>query len=63
MDYCHPCRRHLNGAFACPGCGTPAEACRRYAEEITAAEEVAGPEETYDDEAREPRRGRRERRT
>ncbi|MES4833251.1 hypothetical protein ABVB25_39935, partial [Streptomyces anthocyanicus] len=23
MDYCHPCRRHLNGALACPGCGTP----------------------------------------
>ncbi|WP_443728928.1 SCO2400 family protein, partial [Streptomyces anatolicus] len=22
MDYCHPCRRHLNGALACPGCGT-----------------------------------------
>ncbi|OKJ12733.1 hypothetical protein AMK20_10235 [Streptomyces sp. TSRI0261] len=26
MDYCHPCRRHLNGALACAGCGTPAEA-------------------------------------
>ncbi|MYR60171.1 hypothetical protein GTY54_29380, partial [Streptomyces sp. SID625] len=25
MNYCHPCRRHLNGALACPGCGTPAE--------------------------------------
>lgn len=24
MDYCPPCRRHLNGALACPGCGTPA---------------------------------------
>ncbi|MFF8091874.1 hypothetical protein [Streptomyces sp. NPDC016675] len=24
MDYCLPCRRHLNGALACPGCGTPA---------------------------------------
>ncbi|WP_217252263.1 hypothetical protein [Streptomyces sp. AC602_WCS936] len=23
MDYCHPCRRHLNGALACPGCGVP----------------------------------------
>jgi hypothetical protein len=31
MDYCHPCRRHLNGAFACPGCGTSAEVCRAYA--------------------------------
>ncbi|MGA6169668.1 SCO2400 family protein [Streptomyces sp. NPDC012600] len=26
MDYCDPCRRHLNGALACAGCGTPAEA-------------------------------------
>ncbi|MEU2877234.1 hypothetical protein ABZ651_12970, partial [Streptomyces sp. NPDC007070] len=26
MNYCHPCRRHLNGALLCPGCGTPAEA-------------------------------------
>ncbi|MEV6261859.1 hypothetical protein AB0M42_14055 [Streptomyces sp. NPDC051784] len=26
MDYCHPCRRHLNGALACAGCGTPADA-------------------------------------
>ncbi|MGW1768952.1 SCO2400 family protein [Streptomyces sp. NPDC002073] len=25
MDYCHACRRHLNGALACAGCGTPAE--------------------------------------
>ncbi|WP_425473923.1 SCO2400 family protein [Streptomyces qinzhouensis] len=24
MDYCHQCRRHLNGALACAGCGTPA---------------------------------------
>ncbi|MEV5955015.1 hypothetical protein AB0M11_14805 [Streptomyces sp. NPDC051987] len=22
MDYCASCRRHLNGALACPGCGT-----------------------------------------
>ncbi|MFF4035526.1 hypothetical protein ACFYZ2_38300 [Streptomyces sviceus] len=21
MDYCSSCRRHLNGALACPGCG------------------------------------------
>ncbi|MCC5476029.1 SCO2400 family protein [Streptomyces barringtoniae] len=26
MDYCYPCQRHLNGALACPGCGTPARA-------------------------------------
>ena len=31
MDYCHPCRRHLNGALACPGCGTPADSVRAYA--------------------------------
>ncbi|WP_428837933.1 SCO2400 family protein, partial [Streptomyces thermocarboxydus] len=28
MDFCHPCRRHLNGALACPGCGTPVETLR-----------------------------------
>lgn len=30
MDYCDPCRRHLNGALACPGCGTSLEALRAY---------------------------------
>ncbi|PKV85579.1 hypothetical protein [Streptomyces sp. TLI_146] len=29
MDYCHACRRHLNGALACAGCGTPAEELRQ----------------------------------
>ncbi|MGW6245809.1 SCO2400 family protein [Streptomyces roseolus] len=28
MDYCHACRRHLNGALACAGCGTPVERLR-----------------------------------
>ncbi|MEV0780617.1 hypothetical protein ACIBLA_21170 [Streptomyces sp. NPDC050433] len=28
MDYCHHCQRHLNGALACAGCGTPAEELR-----------------------------------
>ncbi|MEV5446846.1 hypothetical protein AB0N23_30520, partial [Streptomyces sp. NPDC052644] len=28
MDYCHECRRHLNGALACAGCGRPAEELR-----------------------------------
>ncbi|WP_327655316.1 SCO2400 family protein [Streptomyces sp. NBC_00483] len=37
-DYCHPCRRHLNGALACPGCGTPEEAVRAYGESIAAQE-------------------------
>ncbi|MFD7441934.1 hypothetical protein [Streptomyces sp. NPDC059909] len=30
MDYCHQCRRHLNGALACAGCGTPAEELRHH---------------------------------
>ncbi|WP_443060024.1 hypothetical protein OHN37_14520 [Streptomyces sp. NBC_00485] len=30
MDYCHPCQRHLNGALACPGCGTHVEQLRAY---------------------------------
>ncbi|MEU3183143.1 hypothetical protein ABZ707_02850 [Streptomyces sp. NPDC006923] len=29
MDYCPQCRRHLNGALACAGCGTPAEVLRQ----------------------------------
>ncbi|MFF2776506.1 hypothetical protein ACFVU3_16505 [Streptomyces sp. NPDC058052] len=28
MDYCHACRRYLNGALACAGCGTPVERLR-----------------------------------
>ncbi|MFF3753814.1 hypothetical protein ACFYYH_25655 [Streptomyces sp. NPDC002018] len=31
MDYCHQCRRHLNGALTCAGCGTPAEELRQQA--------------------------------
>ncbi|MHC5907243.1 SCO2400 family protein, partial [Streptomyces sp. S6] len=30
MDYCHSCRRHLNGALVCPGCGASAESLRAY---------------------------------
>ncbi|MDX3642575.1 hypothetical protein, partial [Streptomyces sp. MB09-02B] len=41
MDYCHPCRRHLNGALACPGCGTPVEELRAYADEADAHPEEA----------------------
>ncbi|MFE7184553.1 SCO2400 family protein [Streptomyces erythrochromogenes] len=37
MNYCHACRRHLNGALACAGCGTPAEYL------IPAAPAAAGP--------------------
>ena len=42
MDYCHPCQPHLNGALICPGCGTPAEACRAYAESLAASPARAG---------------------
>ncbi|MFD7766969.1 hypothetical protein [Streptomyces sp. NPDC059787] len=53
MDFCHPCRRHLNGALACPGCGTPVETLRAqqrqepagssgYEGEVHGTEEVAG---------------------
>ncbi|WNI24925.1 hypothetical protein [Streptomyces sp. ITFR-16] len=31
MAFCQPCQRHLNGALACAGCGTPAEALSPYA--------------------------------
>jgi hypothetical protein len=30
MDYCHPCRRYLNGALACPGCGAPTREPRSH---------------------------------
>ncbi|MFE3520200.1 hypothetical protein ACFXOD_01155 [Streptomyces sp. NPDC059161] len=33
MDYCHSCQRHLNGALACAGCGTPAEQLWRAPED------------------------------
>src|SRR4051794_30044744 len=36
MDYCHACRRHLNGALACPGCGTPVEGLRAEAPRVPA---------------------------
>ncbi|WP_430727368.1 SCO2400 family protein, partial [Streptomyces beigongshangae] len=69
MDYCHPCRRHLNGALACPGCGTSAEACREYAASLSAPAN-AGARDGHDPagggggepsggEGRRPRRGSR----
>ncbi|MFD9213154.1 hypothetical protein ACIOWI_01215 [Streptomyces sp. NPDC087659] len=39
MDYCHQCRRHLNGALACAGCGTPAEELRHFRPASAAATE------------------------
>lgn len=58
MDYCHPCQRHLNGALACAGCGTPAEALSHYA-----APAPLGHEPDARDEAAAPSRpgGRRRR--
>ncbi|MEV0317735.1 hypothetical protein ACIBKX_03785 [Streptomyces sp. NPDC050658] len=61
MDYCHPCHRHLNGALACPGCGTPAEACREYAQAVAEQEAADGPEGAYDEESPRVRSRRRER--
>ncbi|MBC2901493.1 SCO2400 family protein [Streptomyces cupreus] len=51
MDYCHPCRRHLNGALACPGCGAPVEDLRTYASEEASR---TAPYEAYDEAEREP---------
>lgn len=42
MDYCHPCRRHLNGALACPGCGVPAGQPSASDADLTMSE-AAGP--------------------
>lgn len=54
MDYCHPCRRHLNGALACPGCGAPVEELRAYASEEAsrAAEDTYEPEAEAEEESR-----------
>ncbi|MFC8417147.1 SCO2400 family protein [Streptomyces coelicoflavus] len=56
MDYCHPCRRHLNGALACPGCGTPAHELHASGVHLTVGEEAprsAGEAATADEEPRE----------
>ncbi|MFE0734527.1 hypothetical protein [Streptomyces sp. NPDC058855] len=43
MDYCHPCRRHLNGALACAGCGTPAQELRQQAPRPSGETAAPGP--------------------
>lgn len=48
MDYCHPCQRHLNGALACAGCGTPADALAPYAVVDPSGREPEPPGETPD---------------
>ncbi|GAA2476793.1 SCO2400 family protein [Streptomyces gobitricini] len=40
MDYCHQCQRHLNGALACAGCGTPVEELRHDDPQTFAADHV-----------------------
>ncbi|WP_336318152.1 SCO2400 family protein [Streptomyces lavendofoliae] len=40
MDYCHQCQRHLNGALACAGCGTPVEELRHVDPRTSAADHV-----------------------
>lgn len=42
MDYCAPCRRHLNGALICAGCGAPATGPG-----TTAAPTAAAPDRPY----------------
>lgn len=70
MDFCQPCQRHLNGALACAGCGTPAEALSPYAapapfgHEPDARDEKAAPPPPAGRRRRghgaaRPRRGRR----
>ncbi|MFE5482450.1 hypothetical protein [Streptomyces sp. NPDC056527] len=47
MDYCHQCRRHLNGALACAGCGTPVEELRYETPQPVAARAVAAQRVEY----------------
>ncbi|MFJ5720212.1 hypothetical protein [Streptomyces sp. NPDC093149] len=58
MDYCHPCQRHLNGALACAGCGTPVEALSPY---VTPAFSAREPDAVHETPA-PPRPGGRRRR-
>ncbi|MFH8340709.1 hypothetical protein [Streptomyces sp. AM6-12] len=60
MDYCLPCRRHLNGALVCPGCGTPAD---RIPGPARVGPENGEPEQGTGGEPREPGGGRAERRS
>ncbi|WP_456294300.1 SCO2400 family protein, partial [Streptomyces chartreusis] len=43
MDYCSSCRRHLNGALVCPGCGAYAPDIAPSAAGGPAASAVPGP--------------------
>ncbi|WP_435323249.1 SCO2400 family protein, partial [Streptomyces cinereoruber] len=58
MDYCHACRRHLNGALACAGCGTPVEELRYETPRAAAPRPTpaAAPEHVYELDVVEPPR-------
>lgn len=56
MDYCHHCRRHLNGALACAGCGTPAEELRLHDPVPHEAEVVLATREHGQEPVQGPRR-------
>ncbi|MFE4608708.1 hypothetical protein ACFRK5_10170 [Streptomyces niveus] len=58
MDYCHHCQRHLNGALACAGCGTPAEELRLHDPAPYEAEVVLATREHSQEPVRGPRRQR-----
>ncbi|MET9556659.1 hypothetical protein [Streptomyces sp. NPDC006645] len=58
MDYCHHCRRHLNGALACAGCGTPAEELRLHDPVPHEAEVVLATREHSQEPPGGPRRQR-----
>ncbi|MFD4527396.1 hypothetical protein ACFWP7_26380 [Streptomyces sp. NPDC058470] len=60
MDYCLPCHRHLNGALACPGCGTPAEKVREHADAVESRPKAEdGVDNGHDDDDTGPRGRRR----
>ena len=62
MDYCSSCRRHLNGALICPGCGdyapdiAPSAQRSRAAAATTVAAAAAYADEEFS--PWEPRSGR-----
>ncbi|MGW7364720.1 SCO2400 family protein [Streptomyces sp. NPDC054841] len=68
MDYCYQCRRHLNGALACAGCGTPAEELRHHSPVSTGDDVVIelggahGEDRPPAGHRRAPASGRRDRR-
>ncbi|MFF3408959.1 hypothetical protein ACFYW8_22665 [Streptomyces sp. NPDC002742] len=59
MDYCHVCRRHLNGALACPGCGTPVDELGADAEDADARPEPGADAYRGEDGGTEGRAARR----